>query len=424
MCAMLSLDAVEQHVSVASDGVTVAHFKGLQLTSAFQPVFGLAHGRALGFEGLLRAADPNGTPVPPLRVFKMAQTLDEVVLLDTLCRMIHARNFVRMSKDHWLFLNVSPAVFADQFRELESFFTTLEQRCGLAPNRVVVEVLEAVLHKDIGQSMTFYREQGCLVAVDDFGAGHSNLERVWRLKPDIVKLDRTLITHSAEDRTSRMFLKRMVSTMHEAGSLVLVEGVETEPQAVITMDSDVDLVQGFYFAHPVPALDIAPGVADKFVLLYQQFQRIAQLESKDYRAEVTPYRRTVESAGKLMQAGTPFATAVRGFLELPFAERCYLLDRGGRQIGHSVLSEMSESKADPRFEPVTRVERSFWGHRHYFRRAVSRPGQVHLTRPYLSLPTAQQCVTISIAIPLENVLYVLCGDMLWNEQLMTDVTLP
>ena len=423
MCAMLSLDAVEQYVR-DSAGVTVADFKGLQLTSAFQPVFGLAHGRALGFEGLLRATDPNGTAVPPPRVFKLAQTLEEVVLLDTLCRIIHARNFVRMSNDHWLFLNVSPTVFADQFRELESFFTTLNQRSGLAPNRVVVEVLEAVLHKDIGQSMAFYREQGCLVAVDDFGAGHSNLGRVWRLKPDIVKLDRTLISHTAEDRTSRMFLKRMVSTMHEAGSLVLVEGVETESQAVIAMDSDVDLVQGYYFAHPAPTLDIAPEVAAKFSLLYQQFQRIAQLESKDYRAEITPYRRALESATKLMQTGTPFGTAMQGFLALPFAERCYLLDREGRQIGHSLLSKMSESKADPRFEPVTRVERSFWGHRHYFRRAITRPGQAHLTRPYLSLPTAQQCVTVSMGFTLENTVYVLCGDMQWNEQLVTDVTLP
>jgi EAL domain-containing protein (putative c-di-GMP-specific phosphodiesterase class I) len=421
---MPSFTEVERQLGTIGD-VTVASFRGLQLTSAFQPVFGLAHGRALGYEGLLRATDPNGTSVPPPRVFKMAQTVEEVVLLDNLCRAIHARNFSRMAgNDQWLFLNVSPTVFADQFRELESFFSTLAPQCGLAANRIVVEVLESALHKDIAQSMAFYREQGCLVAVDDFGAGYSNLERVWRLKPDIVKLDRSLIHHTAEDRTSRMFLKRMVSTMHEAGSLVLVEGVETEPQAVIAMDSDVDLVQGYYFARPVPGLDIAPEVPDKFMLLYQQFQRIAQLESKDYRAEVTPYRRSLEMAAKLMQDGKAFGTAAQVFLDLPFAERCYLLDREGRQIGHSLLSKMSESKVDPRFEPVTRVERSFWGHRHYFRRAVSRPGQIHLTRPYLSLPTAQQCVTVSMAFALDNILYVLCGDMQWNEQLMTDVTLP
>jgi len=420
---MPSLDAVEKHLSVISD-ITVASFKGLQLRSAFQPVFGLAHGRAVGYEGLLRAADPHGTAVSPLTVFKMAHTAEEVVLLDTLCRTIHARNFASQSKDHWLFLNVSPMVFADQFQELQGFFTSLVSRCGLPPNRIVVEVLEAALHKDIVRPMAFYRDQGCLVAVDDFGAGHSNLERVWRLKPDIVKLDRSLLRHITADRTSRMFLKRMVSTMHEAGSLVLMEGVETESEAVIAMDSDVDLTQGFHFARPVPTLDIPPETNGKLELLYQQFHRIALLESKDFRAEVTPYSRAIEMAGGMMKSGTPFHTAVEAFLALPYAERCYLLDRSGRQIGNSLLSRASESHVDPRFDPVTRAERSYWGHRHYFRRAVARPGQVHLTRPYLSLPTAQQCVTCSLSVAMGNVVYVLCGDVTWSEQFSTDVTLP
>jgi EAL domain-containing protein (putative c-di-GMP-specific phosphodiesterase class I) len=423
MCAMPSLDAIEEHLSVVADA-TVASFKGLRLHSAFQPVFGLAHGRAVGYEGLLRATDPHGTAVPPLTVFKMAHTVEEVVLLDTLCRTIHALNFARMSQDHWLFLNVSPTVFADQFQDLRDFFSSLVARCGLPPNRIVVEILESALHKDIAAPMAFYREQGGLVAVDDFGAGHSNLDRVWRLKPDIVKLDRVLLRHTNKDRTSRMFLKRMVSTMHEAGSLVLIEGVEDESEAVIAMDSDVDLTQGFHFGRPAPSLDLSPDAASKFELLYQQFHRIALLESKDFRAEVTPYSRAIEMAGGLMKSGTPFHTAVGPFLALPFAERCYLLDRSGRQIGNSILSSASASKINPRFAPVTRDERSYWGHRHYFRRAVSRPGQIHLTRPYLSLPTAQQCVTASIGIAMDKVMYVLCGDIAWNEDFSTDVTLP
>jgi len=92
------LDAITSFVRVTS-GVSTATFKGLQLSSAFQPVFGLAHGRALGFEGLLRATDSHGTSTT---AFKMAQTAEELTLLDTLCRVIHARNFARMSKDHWL----------------------------------------------------------------------------------------------------------------------------------------------------------------------------------------------------------------------------------------------------------------------------------------------------------------------------------
>ncbi len=48
---------------------------------------------------------------------------------------------------------------------------------------------------------------GCLLAIDDFGAGHSNFERVWNLKPDIVKLDRTLLVRAlSSDKTQKTCL--------------------------------------------------------------------------------------------------------------------------------------------------------------------------------------------------------------------------
>jgi EAL domain-containing protein (putative c-di-GMP-specific phosphodiesterase class I) len=422
MGAMLLLDAVKSCVRITS-GVSTATFKDLHLTSAFQPVFGLAHGRALGFEGLLRATDSHGTSVPPTTVFKMAQTAEELTLLDTLCRVIHARNFARMSTDHWLFLNISPAVMTVHTGESHQLLSSIISESGLPHKRVVVEVLEAALHRDISASIDFYRDLGCLIAVDDFGAGHSNLDRVWRMKPDIVKLDRLLLSHTTEDRTSRMFLSRMVQTMHEAGSLVLLEGVETEAEAVVAMDSDVDLTQGFYFARPAPTLEVPADAEQKFKLLYQQFHRVAVLESKDYRAEVAPYSQELKRAGTQMEAGAPFYTAVQQFLELPHAERCYLLDNLGRQIGDSLLSHTSQSKLDPRFEPVTRAEGSYWGHRAYFRRAINRIGQVERTRPYLSVPTAKKCVTVSIAIKCNETIYVLCGDITWSESFASDVTL-
>jgi EAL domain-containing protein (putative c-di-GMP-specific phosphodiesterase class I) len=420
-----ALEEIEENVSIVN-GITVAAFKGLRLTSAFQPVFGIAQGRAVGYEGLLRAADLHGTPVAPPQVFKLAQNPEEVIVLDTLCRMIHARNLARMSPPgHWLFLNVSLMALAEEFREFERFFASLLAGCGIPPNRVVIEVLESALHRDrdLFRAMGFYRELGCLIAVDDFGAGHSNLDRVWRLKPNIVKLDSVLIKHTSEDKTARMFFNRMVSTMHEAGSLVAVEGVELESEAVIATDANADLVQGYYFARPAPAVGADNGANEKFDALHQHFQRIAVLELKDYRAEVTPYIRALESAAARLQSGAPLAVAARDFLELPLAERCFVLNRAGRQTGPSVLSKTGESSADLKYDPLTRVEGSYWGHRYYFRRAISSPAQVHLARPYLSLPTAQKCVTVSMAVPRENPEYVLCGDMQWIEHLATDFSL-
>ncbi len=425
MCAKLAMEVVEESVSIV-DGVTVGAFRGLQLKSAFQPIFGIAQGQPVGFEGLLRATDSHGTAIPPDQVFKLAQNPEEVIYLDTLCRVIHARNFARMSDaHHWLFLNISLVALAEQLREYEAYVASVIRVCGIPANRVVVEVLESALRsdQDIFKAVGFYRDLGCLIAVDDFGAGHSNLARMWRLKPNIVKLDQVLIKHTAEDRIARMFFKRMVSTMHEAGSLVVVEGVELESEAVISMDANADFVQGFYFARPAPTLGLAPEDAGKFDALYGYFQRIAMLELH-FRAETAPYLRALESAATKLQGGAPLAAAVTEFLDLPLAERCFLLNRAGRQIGPSVFSIAGESRVDPKYDPVTRIEGSYWGHQYFFRRAISSPSQVHLSRPYLSLQNAQQCVTVSVAVPKTQPEDVLCGDMQWIEHAASDLALP
>lgn len=74
-----------------------------------------------------------------------------------------------------------------------NIFKYLLQRYQIPAARVVVETIEGAIADEgqLSESVQFYKNLGCLVAIDDFGAGHSNIERIWRLVPDIVKLDRS-----------------------------------------------------------------------------------------------------------------------------------------------------------------------------------------------------------------------------------------
>ena len=92
---------------------------------------------------------------------------------------------------------------------------------------------------------------GFLVAVDDFGAGHSNLDRLLTLRPDIVKLDRSLI-HAHQPDLRESVMPKLVSLLHEAGMLVVAEGIETEEDLLLAARSGVDFVQGFLFGQPGP----------------------------------------------------------------------------------------------------------------------------------------------------------------------------
>jgi EAL domain-containing protein (putative c-di-GMP-specific phosphodiesterase class I) len=413
------LPEIEQSV-VVEDSRSVGLFNGLRLTSHFQPVFSLAHGRAVGQEALLRATGPGGHAVSPLDAFRLAVSLDQVIPLDRLSRVVHLRNFVvQKPASSWLFLNISPLAITQGRARYGPFMQELLQSCGVSPNSVVVEILESAVENEsmLTEAIQFFRDHGFLIAIDDFGAGHSNFDRVWRLKPNIVKLDRALLWQARNDRSARSMIPRITAMIHESGALALLEGVENEHDAMIAMDADVDFVQGYFFAPPAPAIVTAPTGGASFHALFDVFRRFAMLERRDYQGEVAPYSNALNAAAGMLRTGAPFPAAVAGFLDLELAERCYLLDRHGRQAGKSVLAARAQTQADPRYNPLVNADGANWGRRHYFRRAIGRPDTVHVTRPYLSIATAALCVTVSVAYTFEGQLLVLCGDMLWNEKL-------
>ena len=222
-------------------------FHGLILKTALQPIFSISHKRIIGYEALIRAFDPDNASVPPYQLFALPDSDQENVLLDRLCRLLHIRNYAGFQDEvNWLFLNVSPQVVASGYR-CDSFFGELLRQTGLPPHRIVVEIVEQPTDDSerLRETVNYYKELGCLTAIDDFGAGHSNFERIWNLSPDIVKLDRTLTLRAGKDPKARQILNGIVTLLHQSSCLVLLEGVETHDQAMIAIDAGVDFVQGY-----------------------------------------------------------------------------------------------------------------------------------------------------------------------------------
>jgi EAL domain-containing protein (putative c-di-GMP-specific phosphodiesterase class I) len=413
----VGLEAIQSRIR-SENGRFSAEFGGLRLTSHFQPIFSVAHSRVVGYEALMRASDAQGSPVGPLQVFGRSTDFSTTLLLDRLSRTVHVRNFQAMSRmPDWLFLNVNAEVFLQSMHHGD-FFADLLQATGFPAHRVVTEVLEQGMLDEVrlAEAVKFFRDKGFLIALDDFGAGHSNFDRIWNLQPDIVKLDRSMIAKAGANLRIRRMMPVMVSLLHEAGSLVLMEGVETETEALIAMDADADFVQGYYFAKPQPALAAADDSRELFDGLWQDFREVTLPEVSGQKQEIGPYRNAIGYAASLLESGIPLAQSAGGFLQLPGAERCFLLDRDGRQIGHNIINDHHPPQVDGRYAPLLNADGANWSRRYYFRRALDHPGKVQVTRPYLSITGANQCITVSIGIRLHGETLVLCGDVNWRDR--------
>jgi len=405
---------------VEERGRWVGHYGQYRLTSAFQPVYSFPHRRPVGYEGLIRVEDDRGRPVTPVTAFEGVGTFDEQVLLDRLCRLLHVHNFVSQQQpDCWLFLNIHPAVFLHAALQVRMLARAVEvvHQLGLPTHRLVFEVTEDVMARDesFEDAVEAARATGCLLALDDFGVGHSNFDRIWRIRPEIVKLDRSLLRRSRGSKRMARVLSQMVALLHECGSLVLLEGVESAEDAQLAMDADVDLVQGFVFGHPAPFLRDGAGVSEALEGVWSLFnERQTQLRQEQLD-RLTPFRTAVALALQPLQQGRPLVEAAAPFLKLEGAQMCYLLDEDGRELGPRAVPASGPARIDPRFLPMERAGDARWARRPYFRRAVESVGEVQTTRPYLSLHGARMCVTVSVAYWQDGRLRVLCGDVDWNE---------
>jgi EAL domain-containing protein (putative c-di-GMP-specific phosphodiesterase class I) len=265
------------------------------LSTHFQPIFGVAERRPVAYEALIRATRADGLAVAPAQLLQSARDGAARARLDRQCRHVQVKKFMALGDSRsGLFLNIDPYA-AVEGRRGGAFAETLESH-GLPAARVAVELTESPLRDESGlaAAVEHYRELGCLIVIDDFGAGHSNFDRIWRLEPDIVKIDGEMTRRVGTHPVARRMFAGIVSVLHDAGAAVCVEGVETEDQALCAIEAGADLLQGFYLARPAETLVAEAACRDVFDHLREAARRRADAagaESVRATAKIVPLRR-------------------------------------------------------------------------------------------------------------------------------------
>jgi EAL domain-containing protein (putative c-di-GMP-specific phosphodiesterase class I) len=382
-----------------------------RLGAAFQPIVGLIHQRIVGYEGLVRAVAPNGDAIPPCDLFDRAALTGELVRLDAVCQQIHLGAFAELAHPRdWLFLNVRPESIVEPH-----FSQTLFDRAaahGFAPQQIVIELLETPLDQPglLERSIAALRARGFVIALDDFGAGHSNLDRVLDLKPDLIKLDRRLLLKATQDRAIRRVLPTMISMLHEIGTLVVAEGIETSTEASISLDSGADFGQGFFFGLPAARATRLEYVLPRLDVMRAETSSELARRNALREARLEPHRAALNHAAQMFANGDAEADIAARLLALHDAARCYNVSEDGMQYG----LVYSRVKHVARFLPLDDESSANWESRPYFREALRVPGQIVATFPYLSISGNYMCVTMAIAVARDNQLYVLGIDVNWD----------
>jgi len=251
----LSLDNDDYRVEV-HEGDIEGRFIGLELKSVFQPVYDIHTNKILGYEALLRAFDSKSGALFPPKAFEQAEIAGQLIKFDRVCRTLHTLNFLNLSSNRGkLFLNVHPQLLVTVDSHGKVFERVLHDY-SISPSQVVIEIQESVVKQEdlLEYAIKNYRERGYKIAIDNFGRDHTNLERLWRLSPDYVKFDGSIIQLAASNTRLQKVLPKLIEIVHDLGGLVIVEGVESESQLELARFAGASLAQGYVLGRPDSAL--------------------------------------------------------------------------------------------------------------------------------------------------------------------------
>ncbi len=217
----------------------------------YQPIVSLENGRIIGYEALSRI-DSTDCEMNIQQLFETAANYGITWELEKICRKKALKQAVRKPEKTFLFVNVNPNIIHDTtFRK--GFTENILNKQKLLPEEIIFEITESSDIESMEiflESIEHYRSQNFKIAVDDYGAKYSGLNRVCSFRPEYLKIDMDLIRNIDTDSMKKSAVKSIVSFCRESRISTIAEGIETESELRMVMSLGVDFGQGFYLAKP------------------------------------------------------------------------------------------------------------------------------------------------------------------------------
>ncbi len=382
-----------------------------RLIAHFQPILSLNERVLFGVESLVRGVDADGKIVPPSVLFEKAKEHNITLELDKHARKIAIQDFEplwRENKKLILFVNFESKLI-DSFEPGNYLFSGELGRLGIPYENVVLEVKEDEIADTtkLKSFCDYYRELGFNIALDDFGVGQSSFDRISIVRPDVIKIDRSLITDISTNQIHSEIVGAIFKMCHNIGALPLAEGVESLNETVCCVRLGASLFQGFYFAKPsvTPIVDelknkiseVNSAYIDVLKKLHSEEGKFHNM-AKNVETEFCNIINSTEAIKNWIYSADEL------LVEHPNVEALYLVDSDNKQVGPTLIKSRTRSFYEPTKDGYD------YSLKEYYVRAKSAIDGKHLTAPYLSLASGSLCRTYAIRIETIDNPYVLCID--------------
>jgi EAL domain-containing protein (putative c-di-GMP-specific phosphodiesterase class I) len=238
----------------------------------FQPIVNLNDGKILSYEALARTKQDDKI-VSAGNIFHSNQyTTDQIIEIDRHIRRTALEHLSHNPQVNILSLNISP-LWIDRLAENE-IIPTLRMLDELAidPQKVVIEITELAgeLEK-LKRIAKEYQSHGIKIAVDDFGAGASQMDRILALEPEVIKLDMHILKAAAKGNAEASIALSFANLAQRSDSVMVCEGVENEEEFHFSIECGADCIQGWLFEPALANFIDADSTVEKTMRLKRSY---------------------------------------------------------------------------------------------------------------------------------------------------------
>ena len=232
-----------------------------QLSLHYQIKVDARSGGIAGLEALMRWNHPELGMVPPVRFIPIAEEIGLIVqlgewVIDTTCRQLRLWREAGLAA-----VPVAVNLASPSFRQpdLVQRVSASLQKNNVPPGHLYIEATESILMRDADATMATLkalRALGVKLSIDDFGTGYSSLSYLRRFPIDQLKIDRSFVNEVAINSDDAAIVAAIASLARSLSLEVVAEGIETVEQARLLLQQGCYIMQGYFFAKPVPADEI------------------------------------------------------------------------------------------------------------------------------------------------------------------------
>lgn len=243
--------------SMILDDIKIALVKN-QFEVYYQPKFSLVTGEMIGSEALIRWNHPEHGFISPAVFIPIAEKSKLILKIGRFVFERVCNDLSEWKKQGKKIVPVSVNLSRVELYQpdIVKFINKTIKMYNLSSDFIEIEITETVAINELNilkNVLNELRTYGFSISMDDFGTGYSSISCLRDMPIDILKLDKSFLGGIEHDERSRNIAKSIVSLAKSLDLVVIIEGVESKEQAELMKQFGCDLVQGFYFARPMPA---------------------------------------------------------------------------------------------------------------------------------------------------------------------------